>query len=140
MDARLRSDWRVRLRGLRVLLDWRFNASAKYDNWKNDNEIPKAVAKHLDAPTFETAYKGKPIVLEGGGIDVNGDGLILTTEEWLLSDRQVRNEGYSRGDYEAVFAEFLGANTTIWLGRGIVGDDTHGHVDDIARFVRRAPS
>jgi agmatine deiminase len=74
-------------------------------------------------------------VLEGGGIEVNGRGLILATEEWLLSDTQVRNPGFGRADYERLFAEWLGAPRTIWLGEGCVGDDTHGHVDDIARFV-----
>ncbi len=74
-------------------------------------------------------------MLEGGGIDVNGEGLLLVTEEWLLSDVQVRNPGLTRADYEQIFAEWLGIRQTIWLGEGCVGDDTHGHVDDIARFV-----
>jgi agmatine deiminase len=74
-------------------------------------------------------------VLEGGGIEVNGEGVVLVTEEWLLSDTQVRNPGFGRRDYEAAFAAWLGAPHTIWLGEGCVGDDTHGHVDDIARFV-----
>ena len=77
------------------------------------------------------------IVLEGGGIDVNGDGLLLVTEEWLLSDVQVRNPGLTRADYEQIFADWLGVRQTIWLGEGCVGDDTHGHVDDVARFVDR---
>jgi len=74
-------------------------------------------------------------VLEGGGIEVNGRGLMLVTEEWLLSDVQVRNPGLDRNSYERIFAEWLGVRQTIWLGEGCVGDDTHGHVDDIARFV-----
>ena len=74
-------------------------------------------------------------MLEGGGIDVNGDGLMLVTEEWLLTDSQVRNPGMTRADYERVFAHWLGVTRTIWLGEGCVGDDTHGHVDDVARFV-----
>ena len=74
-------------------------------------------------------------MLEGGGIEVNGQGLVLVTEEWLLSDTQVRNPGFGRRDYEEAFARWLGATQTIWLGEGCVGDDTHGHVDDIARFV-----
>ena len=118
-----------------TLLDWQFSAWAKYDNWSRDNEIGQVVARQLNLPTHAPHHEDRAIVLEGGGIDVNGDGLVLTTEEWLLSDAQVRNPGLTRSDYEAIFAEFLGANTTIWLGRGIVGDDTHGHVDDIARFV-----
>jgi len=74
-------------------------------------------------------------VLEGGGIDVNGSGLLLTTEEWLLSDAQVRNPGLTGEAYERIFSEWLGVTRTIWLGEGCTGDDTHGHVDDVARFV-----
>jgi agmatine deiminase len=125
----------VDLAGNRRFLDWQFNAWAKYDNWHNDNLIPKEIGRHLNDEMVAPERGGKPIVLEGGGIDVNGDGLLLTTEEWLLSDRQVRNVGFRREDYQAVFAEYLGTNRTIWLGSGITGDDTHGHVDDIARFV-----
>jgi agmatine deiminase len=75
------------------------------------------------------------VVLEGGAIDGNGEGTMLTTEECLLSTIQERNPGMTREDYEAVFHEWLGVRKTIWLGEGCVGDDTHGHVDDIARFV-----
>ena len=75
------------------------------------------------------------LVLEGGSIDVNGAGKLLTTEECLLSDVQARNPGLSRKDIERAFAEYLGVEETIWLGRGIAGDDTHGHVDDLARFT-----
>ena len=75
------------------------------------------------------------IVLEGGSIDVNGEGLLLTTEECLLSDVQQRNPGFTREDYEKAFAAYLGVKKTLWLNRGIAGDDTHGHVDDLARFV-----
>jgi agmatine deiminase len=85
----------------------------------------------------ERADTGARLVLEGGGIEVNGAGLVLVTEEWLLSDVQVRNPGFGRADYEAAFATWLGADRTIWLGEGCVGDDTHGHIDDIARFVAR---
>ena len=76
-------------------------------------------------------------MLEGGGIDTNGDGLMLVTEEWLLSDVQIRNPGLSRADYEQIFAKWFGIRQTIWLGEGCVGDDTHGHIDDIARFVAK---
>jgi agmatine deiminase len=78
---------------------------------------------------------GAPLVLEGGGIETDGLGTLLVTEEWLLSDEQVRNPGFTRADYERAFADYLGITATIWLGDGCVGDDTHGHVDDIARFV-----
>jgi agmatine deiminase len=76
-----------------------------------------------------------PLVLEGGGIETDGLGTMLVTEEWLLTDVQVRNPGLTRADYERAFADTLGITHTIWLGDGCVGDDTHGHVDDIARFV-----
>jgi agmatine deiminase len=122
-----------------VLLDWKFNAWAKYDNWARDDRVGTAVAsitgRRREEPT--RIDNGERIVLEGGGIEVNGDGLLLVTEEWLLSDVQVRNPGLSRHDYERIFAEWLGIDRTIWLGEGCVGDDTHGHIDDIARFVSR---
>ena len=120
-----------------VWLDWGFNAWAKYHNWKLDAQVGAALARGTGLPR-ETPLRedtGEPVVLEGGGIDVNGEGLLLVTEEWLLSHVQVRNPGLTREDYEKVFAQWLGIRKTIWLGEGCVGDDTHGHVDDIARFV-----
>ena len=94
---------------------------------------------HPDQEAYEThpLSNGKRIVLEGGSIDVNGAGTILTTEECLLSKVQERNPHMTRVHYERAFADYLGAPHTIWLGRGIAGDDTHGHVDDLARFVNR---
>jgi agmatine deiminase len=118
-----------------VALDWRFNAWAKYDDWQTDDKVPGLAAKSVRKPIIQPKHAGRRVVLEGGGIDVNGAGLILTTEEWLLSDVQVRNAGFTRTDYEQVFAEYLGAPKTLWLNLGIVGDDTHGHVDDLARFT-----
>lgn len=120
-----------------VLVNWGFNAWAKYDNWDLDVEVGAAIARITDLPLLvpHRADTGLPVVLEGGGIDSNGDGLLLVTEEWLLSDTQVRNPGLTRADYEAIFREWLGTTRTIWLGEGCVGDDTHGHVDDVARFV-----
>jgi agmatine deiminase len=120
-----------------VLLDWKFNAWAKYDNWALDDRVGTAVASITGLRREEPRVheSGDRIVLEGGGIDVNGDGLLLVTEEWLLSDVQVRNPGLSREDYERIFATWLGIDRTIWLGEGCVGDDTHGHIDDVARFV-----
>jgi len=121
-----------------VLLDWTFNAWAKYDNWALDDRVGSAIAALTGLRREEPRRDaGEPIVLEGGGIDVNGDGLLLVTEEWLLSDTQVRNPGLTRADYEEIFARWLGIDRTIWLGEGCVGDDTHGHIDDIARFVAR---
>ena len=120
-----------------VLVNWAFNAWAKYDNWQRDASVGEAIARITGLPRIEPRRPddGARVVLEGGGIEVNGNGLLLVTEEWLLSDVQVRNPGFSRADYERLFAEWLGIRQTIWLGDGCVGDDTHGHVDDIARFV-----
>ena len=124
--------------GAVVLVNWAFNGWAKYENWTRDVLVGDAIARITGLPRVEPRRRGggdDRIVLEGGGIEVNGDGLMLVTEEWLLSDVQVRNPGMTREDYEQVFAEWLGITQTIWLGEGCVGDDTHGHVDDIARFV-----
>ena len=120
-----------------VLVNWAFNGWAKYDNWQRDIRVGEAVAAATGLPRVEPRRRDTAdrIVLEGGGIEVNGDGLLLVTEEWLLSDEQVRNPGLGRADYERIFAEWLGIRRTIWLGEGCVGDDTHGHIDDIARFV-----
>ena len=122
-----------------VLVDWAFNGWAKYDNWQRDVAVGPAIARITSLPTEQPLRPdGRGwVVLEGGGIDVNGDGILLVTEEWLLSDVQVRNPGLTRADYEQVFADWLGIRQTIWLGEGCVGDDTHGHVDDVARFVNR---
>ena len=89
----------------------------------------------MKLPAWEPTYKGHRIVLEGGSIDVNGAGTLLTTEECLLSEVQARNPGLTRADLEAIFRDYLGATNVLWLGNGIAGDDTHGHVDDLARFV-----
>jgi agmatine deiminase len=123
----------------RVLLDWRFDAWAKYENWRLDNGVPRHAAKFLSLPKVQPVRRVQEetrwTVLEGGSIDVNGKGTLLTTEECLLSNIQCRNPGFMRDDYEATFAEYLGISHVIWLGEGIVGDDTHGHIDDLARFV-----
>ncbi|MBI4263550.1 MAG: agmatine deiminase family protein [Acidobacteria bacterium] len=120
-----------------VLVDWAFNGWAKYANWEQDARVGPAMAR-LTGLRREEPRRGDTggrIVLEGGGIEVNGEGLLLVTEQWLLGDAQVRNPGLGRSDYERIFAEWLGVRRTIWLGEGCVGDDTHGHVDDVARFV-----
>ncbi len=114
---------------------WRFTAWAKYDDWQKDNAAMRRALPKLKIPVFEPQYRGRPVVLEGGSIDVNGAGTLLTTEECLLSSEQSRNPGFTRGDWGAVFRDYLGAANVLWLGRGIAGDDTHGHVDDLARFV-----
>jgi agmatine deiminase len=113
-----------------------FNAWAKYPDWKRDARIPARAAAALKLPLLPACLGDRTVVLEGGSIDVDGAGTILTTEECLLDPVvQVRNPGLSRSEYETAFAQLLGAPNTIWLGRGIAGDDTHGHVDDLARFV-----
>ncbi len=119
------------------LVDWAFNAWAKYPNWQQDADVGAAVARITGLPRLEPRRSdaSERVVLEGGGIEVNGEGLLLVTEEWLLSDFQIRNPGLTRAGYERIFAEWLGVRRTIWLGEGCVGDDTHGHVDDVARFV-----
>jgi agmatine deiminase len=122
-----------------VLMNWAFDGWSKYDNWRQDLGVGPAVERITGLPRVEPLRPGSSnrLVLEGGGIETNGDGLLLVTEEWLLSDVQVRNPGLTRTDYEQLFAEWLGTRRTIWLGEGCVGDDTHGHIDDIARFVSR---
>jgi agmatine deiminase len=115
--------------------DWHFNAWAKYPNWQHDNAVPEQVVDALGIPSWQPAWEGRQVVLEGGSIDVDGAGLLLTTEECLLSNVQARNPSLSREDLETVFARYLGVRKVLWLNRGITGDDTHGHVDDLARFV-----
>jgi agmatine deiminase len=122
-------------RGERAVLDWHFNAWAKYENWTNDDKIPQFVAELCSLSRWQPQYRDWRVVLEGGSIDVNGQGLLLTTEECLLSTTQQRNLPFDRGDYERVFADYLGVKKVLWLDKGITGDDTHGHVDDLARFV-----
>lgn len=119
-----------------AVLNFRFTAWARYPNWKRDCLTHARAAKALKLPLYTPTHQGRPVVLEGGAIDTNGRGSILTTEECVLDQtRQVRNPGFSRSDMESVFRTWLGAPNTIWLGRGIAGDDTHGHVDDLCRFV-----
>jgi agmatine deiminase len=120
----------------REALNFNFNGWAKYSNYKLDKLVPSKVAEFLDIPITQAIYKGKPVIVEGGAIDSNGKGTLLTSEECLLHPSiQVRNENFTKADYEAVFKEYLGITNVIWLGDGIVGDDTHGHIDDLCRFV-----
>jgi agmatine deiminase len=119
------------------LMNWAFNAWAKYPNFALDAEIGRAIERITRLPRHEPTRPdgSQRLVLEGGGIETDGEGTLLVTEEWLLSHVQVRNPGLDRSGYERAFREHLGIRDTIWLGEGCVGDDTHGHVDDIARFV-----
>jgi agmatine deiminase len=122
-----------------AVTNWKFNAWAKYPDWQLDDQIPGRVANLLDLPCWSPAIKSSAgmheLVLEGGSIDVNGAGILLTTEECLLSEVQQRNPGVSKAQLEKVFHDYLGIEQVVWLHRGVVGDDTHGHVDDITRFV-----
>jgi agmatine deiminase len=121
--------------GRRAGLDWHFNAWAKYDNWQLDDDLARRMCEHLGLASWQPVHAGRRVVLEGGSIEVNGAGLVLTTEECLLSDVQARNPGLGRAEVERVLCDYLGVGKVLWLGRGIAGDDTHGHVDDLARFV-----
>jgi agmatine deiminase len=114
---------------------FRFNAWAKYSNYRQDEKIGTRMATTTGSQEIRPMHHNARVVLEGGSIDVNGQGTILTTEECLLSKVQQRNPGMQRKDYEKLFADYLGAPNVIWLGKGIHGDDTHGHVDDLTRFV-----
>jgi len=109
---------------------WRFNAWAKYQDFAMDAQVAEKIAGLVKGPVWRS-----DMVLEGGSIDVNGEGLLLTTEECLLSPVQARNPGVTRAAIERKLRDYLGATQVLWLGAGIAGDDTHGHVDDVARFV-----
>ncbi len=119
----------------KTLLNWRFNGWAKYENHELDDAVTAIVAPRLAIPVCTPVHDSTQIVLEGGSIDVNGVGSILTTEECLLSDVQARNPALTRKDLEQVFSAYLAAHHTLWLRNGIAGDDTHGHIDDLARFT-----
>ena len=118
-----------------LAVNFRFNAWAKYSNYRQDEKIGALMANATQSHEIGPEHHSTRVVLEGGSIDVNGQGTLLTTEECLLSKVQQRNPSMSRKDYEQLFADYLGAPHVIWLGKGISGDDTHGHVDDLARFV-----
>ena len=120
-------------RNKNILSNWKFNRS----DFKNDNRAYLKVKKIKKIKTINPEHLQKKIVLEGGSIDVNGDGLVLTTKQCFLSKIQQRNKGFKIHDYNKIFNKFLGAKKTIWLNKGIHGDDTHGHIDDIARFVSK---
>ena len=120
------------------IVHFHFNAWAKYDDWKKDRRVPEIAAKLLGKPLFNAQAEGRDFVIEGGGIEVNGRGTVLTTEECYLDPRvQVRNPGLGRKEYEEALKKYLGVKNVLWLVAGPVGDDTHGHIDDICRFVDR---
>lgn len=119
-------------------INFRFNGWAKYDNFKKDEKLPSFIAKKFGIERIIPLFNDRQVVLEGGSIDTNGSGTLLTTEECLMDpNTQVRNPGFTKNDYEGVFRSYLGIAQTIWLGKGIAGDDTHGHVDDLCRFVNK---
>jgi agmatine deiminase len=118
-----------------LALHFQFNAWAKYSNYKCDETSGERMAAVARARVVRPFSKKHRVVLEGGSIDVNGCGTLLTTEECLLSTAQQRNPPMDRAAYEQMFADYLGVQSVIWLDSGITGDDTHGHVDDITRFV-----
>lgn len=119
-----------------AIVHFHFNGWAKYGDWRRDRRVPETAARRLGKRLFRAQWGGRPLVLEGGGIEVNGRGTLLTTEECYLDPAvQVRNPGFGRADYEAAMRAWLGVTNIFWLGSGIAGDDTHGHVDDLCRFV-----
>ncbi len=120
----------------REALNFNFNGWAKYANHQLDKHVPKRISEELNIPLTQVVFKGKPVVLEGGALEVNGKGTLITSEECLLHPSiQIRNANFTKADYEAIFKEYLGVTNTIWVGDGIIGDDTHGHIDDLCRFV-----
>lgn len=114
---------------------WGFNGWAKYRNWRRDAAAVTLLARTWSIPVWQPCHKNRRVVLESGSIEVNGRGTLLATEECLLSDKQARNPGFTKHDLEKIFHGYLGITQVHWLGRGIAGDDTHGHVDDVARFT-----
>ena len=119
-----------------AIVEFKFNGWARYTDWKKDARIHSRAAGALGLRLFRPMINGKHFVLEGGAIDVNGRGSLLTTEECLLDqETQVRNPGATRDQIESALRDSFGVTNVLWLGRGIAGDDTHGHVDDITRFV-----
>jgi agmatine deiminase len=122
-------------RGETAVTNWHFNAWAKYDDWKKDDAANGKLASKLKWNLWSPEFRGRGVVLEGGSIEVNGLGTMLTTEECLLSSVQARNPGVSRKELGRIFRDYLGITNVVWLKNGIAGDDTHGHIDDLARFV-----
>jgi agmatine deiminase len=121
-----------------AIVHFHFNAWARDNYWRKDRRIPETAARRLGTKLFRAESNARPFVLEGGGIEVNGRGTLLTTEECYLHPTiQVRNPGLTRAHYDEAFKRYLGIKNPLWLRKGPAGDDTHGHVDDICRFVNR---
>jgi len=119
-------------------VSFKFNAWVKYDNYKKDQKFPSFISKKFNIKENLAVHQKRKVVLEGGSIDSNGNGILLTTEECLQDEKvQTRNKGFTTTDYERIFKNYLGIKKVVWLNKGIAGDDTHGHVDDICRFVNK---
>ena len=123
----------------KIILNFRFNGWSKYKDFQKDDKLNLKISKITKIrrvePVIKVKNEFKKIVLEGGSIDVNGKGTIILTKECLLSKVQERNPGVTKLKLENVLKDYLNVSNFIWLNRGIDGDDTHGHVDDITRFV-----
>jgi agmatine deiminase len=119
-----------------AVVNFSFNAWAKYADFAKDNRIAERAAEALGLKIFDAEMKGQAVVLEGGAIDVNGCGTLITTEECLLDTQtQARNPQMSQAEMEEALRRYLGVKNVLWLGKGLEGDDTHGHIDDFCRFV-----
>ncbi|HEU6446849.1 MAG TPA: agmatine deiminase family protein [Verrucomicrobiae bacterium] len=119
-----------------AIVHFHFNGWAKYDNWRKDTKVPETAAKLLGKKLFHAQSDGKPFVIEGGGIELNGRGTLISTEECYLHPKiQVRNPGLGKKEIESALKNYLGVKNIFWLAKGPKGDDTHGHIDDICRFV-----
>ena len=119
-----------------AIVHFHFNGWAKYNDWQKDRRVPDAAAKYLGKRLFHARAKGKEFIVEGGGVEVNGKGTLLTTEECYLDEKvQVRNPGLGKEEFEQTLRNYLGVTNVLWLAGGPAGDDTHGHIDDVCRFV-----
>jgi agmatine deiminase len=122
--------------GETAIVHFHFNGWAKYDNWRKDTTVPETAARLLRKKLFNAEYGGKPFVIEGGGMELNGRGTLISTEECYLDPKiQVRNPGLGKTEIEDTLKDYLGVKNILWLAKGPKGDDTHGHIDDICRFV-----
>jgi agmatine deiminase len=119
-----------------AIVHFHFNGWAKYDNWRKDTKVPETAARVLNKKLLHAQHSGRPFVIEGGGIELNGNGTLISTEQCYLDPKiQVRNPGLGKGEIEATLRNYLGVKNIFWLAKGPAGDDTHGHIDDICRFV-----
>ncbi len=119
-----------------AIVHFHFNGWAKYNNWRKDTKVPETAARVLRKNLFHAECHGQPFTIEGGGIELNGYGTLLSTEQCYLDPQvQVRNPGLGRKEIEMTLKNYLGVKNIFWLAKGPAGDDTHGHIDDICRFV-----